>query len=485
MLHNHKMMCVCELNDCKLYLEQPITLPCGSTICKEHIDQHNDDQRFTCSLCNEEHLIPANGFKINKQIAQIIDNGYHLNEFQKTANDNLKKLESIVGKYDNINADEIIYDYFSQLRNKVDLKREKSMEEINNRSEEIIRDLYKLEKQIKSNASKLEKLNLEELKNQKIPQWRDHLRKPDDSIHFQDMINDLNKYIDRIQFEINDYNTKLFLNKNVLFITQDDKLLGKIIEIDRKFGVDTKNTELLKALNLVNTSKSFINQVVHKLWNNLNNEHEVVRHNFLGKVVNYISNFPKFYEKAIKDEVKVHTLSDHNMLSIETSKQKLSINNDLEKQTISNNLNQQSLSNYYQTIEKASLIKLHNRIPRFSIQTNTQNEIISNIRFLNKIYNEEFSEFLSSGLNAQSYYKKRLNENMQFSLRSKFQIESQNNRNKQLKSRFQDLLKIMKIGGVIMKKCVEIKNFDDSISNDPVTTYNTINNNNKLMIKDR
>ena len=54
-----------------------------------------------------------------------------------------------------------------------------------------------------------------------------------------------------------------------------------------------------------------------------------------------------------------------------------------------------------------------------------------------------------------------------------------------MKSRFQDLLKIMKIGGVIMKKCVEIKNFDDSISNDPVTTYNNINNNNKLMIKDR
>ena len=38
----------------------------------------------------------------------------------------------------------------------------------------------------------------------------------------------------------------------------------------------------------------------------MNNEHEFEKHNLFGKVVNYVANFPKLYEKPIKDEIIVN-----------------------------------------------------------------------------------------------------------------------------------------------------------------------------------
>jgi hypothetical protein len=477
------MMCICELNECKLYLEQPITLPCGSTICKEHID--HDHQRFRCSQCNEEHIIPPNGFKINKQIAHIIENGYHLNETQKIANNNFKKLESVVGEYDNINSDELIYDYFSQLRNKVDLRREKSFEEISNRSEEVIQDLYKLENELKLNATKLEKMNLEDLKNLKIPLWRKQLRKPANLINeIQDMINDLNKYIDHIQFEINDFNTKLFLNKNTLFITQDDKQLGKIIQIDRNFGLDNNNTDLSKALSLIDSSKSLMNQVTHKFWDN-SNKNKLERNNFLGKIINYIIRFARLHEKPVSNDILIDKLSDQNIKSIETSK-----NNHIKIEQINQTSNQASL-NYFRSIEQDRFFQLNNQIPRINIRSNNNYfiNLTYNIKFINNIYNKDFDKFLSSGLNAKNYLNKRLEENIDLSMRSALseyeKLKSEkNNQNKLL-----NLFRIMKKGSLVIKKCVEnskVKRIKFSESDDTITENDQLiisnNNPNTIMI---
>ena len=57
---------ICEYDCCKLILEMPITLPCGSTLCLNHLKELND--RFACYFCKEEHLKPSNGFFVNKTI---------------------------------------------------------------------------------------------------------------------------------------------------------------------------------------------------------------------------------------------------------------------------------------------------------------------------------------------------------------------------------------------------------------------------------
>jgi hypothetical protein len=76
---------------CKLFLDEPVTLPCGETICKSHINdmQSNELQHqlltdrlteqnrqqllsFNCKLCENMHRIDE--FSINKKIKQLVDN---------------------------------------------------------------------------------------------------------------------------------------------------------------------------------------------------------------------------------------------------------------------------------------------------------------------------------------------------------------------------------------------------------------------------
>jgi hypothetical protein len=53
----NKEIFTCDLIDCKLYLENPIILPCcDSIICKEHENDFEkyDDDKFECPICNQD-----------------------------------------------------------------------------------------------------------------------------------------------------------------------------------------------------------------------------------------------------------------------------------------------------------------------------------------------------------------------------------------------------------------------------------------------
>ena len=138
-----KYLCICELEECKLFFENPIVLPCGTNICQQHVE--DCENTYNCPICKKEHLIPDTGFPINKIAVKTIENGLHLNEIQKKIADSNEKLESIVKEHDSLNSDNLIYDYFSNLRNQVDLHREQLIEQINKRSDEIIKQLKEME----------------------------------------------------------------------------------------------------------------------------------------------------------------------------------------------------------------------------------------------------------------------------------------------------------------------------------------------------
>ena len=108
----------CDLSDCKLYLENPIILPCcGSTICKEHendIEKKNYG-KFKCPICNQQESIPQKGFPINKKIMNLINNGDLFGEIHKKVLNSIAKLESKLIEHKSINSDEIIYDYFANI----------------------------------------------------------------------------------------------------------------------------------------------------------------------------------------------------------------------------------------------------------------------------------------------------------------------------------------------------------------------------------
>ena len=80
-MNNFNYLCVCELEDCQLFLENPIILPCGSAICEEHLE--NCEEKYFCTICDKEHPVPEDGFPINKFAQKTIQSGVHLNEIQK------------------------------------------------------------------------------------------------------------------------------------------------------------------------------------------------------------------------------------------------------------------------------------------------------------------------------------------------------------------------------------------------------------------
>lgn len=69
-----------NLFDCSLcnsLLVDPVSLPCGFNVCKQHIDQqltNNPEERstFKCEKCQDEHHIPKRGFVVNSQIQNAL-----------------------------------------------------------------------------------------------------------------------------------------------------------------------------------------------------------------------------------------------------------------------------------------------------------------------------------------------------------------------------------------------------------------------------
>ena len=99
----------CDL--CNNLLIDPVTLPCGHTICRKHIREllekrSKAEAAFVCDLCGNEHVVPANGFLLNKKFKTALDtelNSLNIdmdvyNQCKKgvdEARENATKLESI------------------------------------------------------------------------------------------------------------------------------------------------------------------------------------------------------------------------------------------------------------------------------------------------------------------------------------------------------------------------------------------------------
>ena len=167
---------ICEYDCCKLILENPVTLVCGNNLCKEHLDKFSD--KFICYICKEEHLIPANGFVINNTMAKMVNKYINFNPLRKKIKESYDELSDSIENYEKVDPDSYVFDYFSEIRNKVDLHREELKKEIDHISDQIIQDLKEREKKCKSNLAKIEKINLDELKNVNLPNWKQILRNP-------------------------------------------------------------------------------------------------------------------------------------------------------------------------------------------------------------------------------------------------------------------------------------------------------------------
>jgi WD40 repeat protein len=208
----------CNFVDCGLILEDPISLSCGNNLCKRHLDQF--ENKFKCDFCHKMHPIPEGGFLVNQAFDKIIQKYIQLDPIKDEIKKSFDILNKSINDCENLNQDEYISDYFGNLYQKVNLCKEDLIKEINERSNELIKELKDKEIKCKTNQIKLENIDLFELKNDFVPSWKLRLRHPDlNQEQSKQLLNDINKNNQKIQ-------DQLTRNKN-------DLLLGESIEFEK------------------------------------------------------------------------------------------------------------------------------------------------------------------------------------------------------------------------------------------------------------
>ena len=212
---------VCDLKECKLYLEHPILLPCcGSTICKEHENKiEKKGGKYKCPVCRKQHqLLLTNGFPVNKKIFDSMKNQNHLSDTEKNVIELFPKLESIIEQYKPTQAEVTIYDFFAKIRNQMDLHREQLIEEIHKQSEQMMALLKQQEEIYKKNAENLMN-DLEELKAKQLPEWKKQIRNPETRKYQVKALSIvINSKISEIEKDITIYRNDSLMNKQIEFI---------------------------------------------------------------------------------------------------------------------------------------------------------------------------------------------------------------------------------------------------------------------------
>ena len=138
---------------CNQIFNNPVTLPCGDTICKHHIEElisNNTSNKFACPLCNEEIL--NQNLSVNKILEMLIKRelqGFKLNRKYEEVFKNLKadiqSLETILQDPENY-----IYEEINELKRRIDLDRERLKSEIDKLANDLIQQLESFGSRFKS-----------------------------------------------------------------------------------------------------------------------------------------------------------------------------------------------------------------------------------------------------------------------------------------------------------------------------------------------
>ena len=287
-MFEEQLICLCQ--KCNLYMDTPINLPCGYSICKNHVS-NKESIFYNCNLCKSEHFIPQEGYPINKSVKKIIDLNNHLTGLQKEAKMWYDNLKSIVDDYSNngfVNKDQFIKEFFEHVRNDVKLHRDEIIKNLNEKSDQFIKILDKQENECKLNANKLEEIDLNHLKNDQLPEWSKDLRHPlVDNEKIQDILNKMCSSIQDIKFKIKNYKNDLLMNKKIEFKAPNlkQKHFGDLIitsrsnhlsencgSLIRKLTGHNKNVRSIKLI--PNTNRLISASIDHtiKIWNITNGE---------------------------------------------------------------------------------------------------------------------------------------------------------------------------------------------------------------------
>jgi len=139
----------CDL--CHQVLVDPVSIPCGSNLCMDHLDKllrnvSTEKNIFQCEICQEEHFIPKSGFNINKRLQRGLEiqfNTLKLTPIFDQCKTAIKKAHEKVAEIETLerNSEGYIYEYFEDIKRQVDIRREDLKMKIDKYSDEVIQSI--------------------------------------------------------------------------------------------------------------------------------------------------------------------------------------------------------------------------------------------------------------------------------------------------------------------------------------------------------
>ena len=163
-----------DCEQCYQLLVDPIALPCGTSVCKTHLDElleysPKESNTFLCKLCDDEHSVPKKGFVIHKRIQNALNIKFNTLKLNPVYEECKKEINDVKMKMQKIEALEkdpeyFIFEYFEKLKRQVDLRRETLKLKLDNCSDEIMQSIentkencIKMSKETKRLNSEIEK----------------------------------------------------------------------------------------------------------------------------------------------------------------------------------------------------------------------------------------------------------------------------------------------------------------------------------------
>ena len=153
----------CQICKKKKYFKDPVTLPCGTNVCNEHVvlieNAENQPLFYTCKcqICSQDHLSNQAVFSTNIGIAELLKLNLHLDDLTKKEEELIGELELVAQDLTLLCNDpyNYIFDQLNEVRNRIDLRRENLIEKVHLMLDEALKKINAFEEECKINLNNL------------------------------------------------------------------------------------------------------------------------------------------------------------------------------------------------------------------------------------------------------------------------------------------------------------------------------------------
>ena len=138
---------------CSKIFRDPIDLPCGDSICREHLSDKDilKLNKIKCKKCNEEFGVKNNAFKSNNDLKELLESHSYLSSeelsLKHELEESIRKFFEFYDQFDQnkrqLESD--VFDHFHEMRFQVDEQREELKKRIDDIALAMIDEIKKHE----------------------------------------------------------------------------------------------------------------------------------------------------------------------------------------------------------------------------------------------------------------------------------------------------------------------------------------------------